>query len=159
MKEFIAFCLISCLSVIPALPKDNANVVPPGNWGAVENLPQGTNISVRMTFEDRIDGKFAGLDDDSIRLFVDEKERIYPRNDVAEVWQLRVPDRKRNGTLIGMGAVAVAGIIGAVAYNATWKGEDALGLVVVLGSTDLGATVGAIVDAAIKGDKLLYRTR
>jgi len=165
-KVFAIF-LVLCLSVIPAFPKDTANVVPPGNWGAVEYLPQGTKISVRMTFGDRMDGRFLGLDSENIRLAIDEKDRIYPRNDVAEVWRLRVPDRKLNGTLIGLGVGAAGGIASIVILaNAKTNGpvywDEEAGAFLVAGAlvgAGIGALVGAIVDASIKEDKLIYRAR
>jgi len=161
--KIFAVCLVFCLSVIPAFPKDNANVVPPGNWGAVEYLPRGTKISVRMIFGDRMDGKFLNLDAESIRLEIDGKDRNYPRTDVREIWQLRVPDRKLNGALIGMGTGAAAGIIAAYAVNtgggSRWRQEDAPGPYFLLAGLGLGALVGTLVDVSIKSDRLLYRTR
>jgi hypothetical protein len=165
-RMLFVLCVVLCLSAIPLFPKDNVNVVPPGNWGAVENLPQGTK-SVRLTFGDRMDGAYLGLDDESIRLAVDEKEEKYSRNDVAEVWQLRVPDRKLNGTLIGMGIGAAGGIATmAVGLNAGANGHafsDKESGAVLLGGTliggGIGALVGAIIDTTVKGDRLLYRAR
>jgi hypothetical protein len=163
VKKMLAVYLALCLSVIPALSKDKADVIPPGNWGVLESLMPGTKISVRMTFGDRIDGKFLGLNAQSIRLTMDEKERIYPRSDVAEVWQLRAPDRKLNGTLIGMGSGAAAGIIATYAVDTgggdRWTQEDAPGPYLLLAGFGLGALVGAIIDASIKGDKRLYRAQ
>ncbi len=157
VKKMFAVCLALCLSAIPALSGEDEKVVPPGNCGAVESLTQGKEISVRTTFGDRMDGRFLSLDAESIRLTFDGKERTYPRGDVAEVWQLRVPDRKLNGALIGMGAGAIAGIIGAAASDAPFGGEDAWGVLFVGVGMGLGAVAGAVVDATIKGDRLLYR--
>lgn len=133
------------------------HIVPLGNWEVVESLAQGTEISVLMTFGDRMDGRFLSLDAESIRLAINGKDRIYPRRDVAEVWQLRMPDRKLNGALIGMGAGALAGVIGAVASDAQFEGEDKWGVLFVIAGIGLGALAGAVVDATIKGNRLIYR--
>jgi hypothetical protein len=166
-RKATALYLVICLSVIPALSKDLPSAVPPGNWGAVASLIPGTRISVRMTFGDRMIGRFLDLDTESIRMSIDENERIYPRSDVAEVWQLRVPDRKLNGILIGMGTGAAGGIASMVAFaNAKTSGPvywDEEGSAYLLGAAlvggGIGALVGALVDASVKGDKLLYRAR
>jgi hypothetical protein len=156
-KKTLAWFLVLSLSTISAFPKNNLSAVPPSNWGAVESLTQGTEISVRMNSGDRMDGRFLSLDAESIHLTFDGKDRIYPRREVAEVWQLRVPDRKLNGALIGMGAGTLAGVIGAVASDASFEGEDKWGVLIVLVGIGLGAAAGAVVDATIKGDRLLYR--
>ncbi len=157
VEKALAICLALCLGIIPALPGDKVDIVPPGNWAAVESLQKGTSISVRMTSGDRMDGKFQGLDAESIHLMMNKQERIFPRNSIAEVWQLRVPDRKRNGALIGMGAGALAGGIGAAASGARFSGEDQYGVLLVAIGAGLGAIVGATTDAMIKGNRLLYR--
>jgi hypothetical protein len=157
LRTLLAASLAFCLGIFPALPKDKLTSIPPGNWGLVGVLDEGTSISVRMTSGDRIDGKFIALDPDSVRLVMDKKERIYPRIGIAEIWQLRAPDPKLNGSLIGMGVGAVAGIIGAVASNAPFGGEDAWGSGFVMAGIGIGAALGFAADAAIKSDKLIYR--
>lgn len=157
LRKILVVCLVVYMGVVSALPKDNFIAIPPGNWGLVDALQTGTSISVRMISGDRMDGKFLALDTDSVRLLMDKKERIYPRNSVAEVWRLRVPDPKLNGALIGMGAGALAGIIGAVATDASFGGEDAWGAGFVMAGIGIGAALGLTTDAMIKGDKLIYR--
>jgi len=157
LRKTLVMGLVVCLGVVSALPKDNLSAIPPGNWGLVGSLEKGTSISVRMTSGDRIDGKFIALDPDSVRLTMDRQERVYPRSGIAQVWQLRVADPKLNGTLIGMGAGAAAGIIGAVSSNAPFGGEDAWGAGFVMAGIGIGAALGLMTDAMIKGDKLIYR--
>jgi hypothetical protein len=157
MGQMLAICIALSLGAIPALPKDNAGIVPPGNWAAVESLQKGTSISVRMTSSDRMDGKFRGLDTEGIHLTIDNQERVYPRNSIAEVWQLRVWDRKLNGTLIGMFVGALAGVAGAGTSKAPFTGEDKVGVLFVGAGIGLGALIGATTDALIKSDRLLYR--
>jgi hypothetical protein len=158
-KEILAICLALGLSVIPAASKNNNVVVPPGNWGGLESLPPGTEISVRMTFGDKIEGKFMSMDSDGIRLTMDEKERIYPRSDVAEVRQLHVPDSKLNGTLIGMGAGAAAGGIAAGTLGQLLENEsnESYGALLLVLGIGIGTAAGLAIDTAVKGDRLIYR--
>jgi hypothetical protein len=159
LKKALMIYLALSLGVIPVLPSDSADIIPPGNWGAVESLTQGTEISVRMTSGDKMDGKYLGLDAEGIRLTMDNQERIFPRSAVTHVWQLRVKDKKLNGALIGMGLGAVAGGAIGAAAKAGFSGEDALGGAFVLAGIGLGAIIGVTVDALIKGNKLIYRAR
>ncbi len=161
MRKTLAICFALWLGVMPVIAKNKVDIVPPGNWAAVGSLQNDTAISVRMTSGDRMEGKFHGLDAESIRLMMDKQERIFPRNCIAEVWQLRVPDRKRNGTLIGMAAGAAVGFSIAAANGAFSEGGDTAAKEVYSGfalvSTGLGALLGLTVDVLIKGDRLLYR--
>ena len=156
VKRMLAMVLVFCLCTIPAGAKDKTDAVPLGNWAAVQSLEHGTSVSVRMTSGDRMDGKFFGLDPEGIRITIDKHERIFPRTGVAEIWQLRYPDRKLDGALIGMGVGAIAGIIAASTLEARWRGDDALGPSFVLAGIGIGAGLGVAGDAAIKGNKLLY---
>jgi hypothetical protein len=158
--KIMAVCLAICLCIVPVFPKDKADIVPLGNWAAVQNLKIGKSVSLHMTSGDRIDGEFVGLDPEAIRLKVDKQEKIYQRISVSEVWQLRVPDSKLNGTLIGMGVGTAAGLITAAASGTLKTGDTAgrqLGGAFIMAGMGFGALFGAITDAAIKGDKLLYR--
>jgi hypothetical protein len=56
-----------------------------------------------------------------------------------------------------MGAGAAAGIIGAGASDAPFGGEDAWGAGFVMAGIGIGAALGLMTDAMIKGDKLIYR--
>jgi hypothetical protein len=159
-EKIMAVSLAICLCIVPAFPKDKADIIPAGNWAAVQNLKIGKSVSLRMISGDRIDGEFLGLDPDAIRLTVDKMERIFQRSSINEVWQLRAPDRKLNGTLIGMGAGTAAGAIVAGASGALKTGDSAgraWGGACIMAGMGLGALFGALTDAAIKGDKLLYR--
>ena len=159
-EKALAAFLALCLSVIPALSKDKPNLVPPGNWRAVEILEDGTAVSVRMVSGDRIDGKFLDLDSDAIQVLADDQKKVFPRSGVAEIYQLRVPDGKLNGVLIGMGAGLAAGLIAASATGTLNTGDTAgcqWGGGFILAGIGLGAVIGAFTDASIKGERLLYR--
>ncbi len=157
-KRICAICLVLSLGVLPALPREAESFIPPGNWGAVESLSKGTLISVRMTSRDRMEGTFQGVDERGIHLMMDGQERVYPRNGVAEIRQLGVADRKLNGTLIGLGAGAVAGGVAAAATDAPFdRDEDNWGILFLAAGIGIGAALGFITDTVIKGDRLIYR--
>jgi hypothetical protein len=157
--KIMAVCLSICLCIVPAFSKDKANVIPAGNWGAVEFLEKDATITVHMNSGDKTEGKFLALEADSIRLNIDKQERIFPRASITEVWQ-RVPDSKLNGILIGAVIGLVAGGLVARAAGTTHTGDSgaqALGGGIVMTGLGLGALFGGITDAKIKGNKLIYR--
>jgi hypothetical protein len=156
-SKICSVCLVFCLSVLPSLSRDMNIVIPANNWGAVQSLQKGTSISVRMASQDRMEGDFLSLDAESIHLMMDKQERTFPRDSIVEVRQLRVPDRKLNGILIGMGTGTAAGGIAAAASHAPFRGEDVWGVLFVAAGAGLGAVFGFTADTMIKGSKLIYR--
>jgi hypothetical protein len=158
VKTGTAFLAV-CLCVVSAFPNEMLDAMPRGNWRAVESLAKGTSISVALESGDKMEGKFVGLEPDAIRLNVDDKERIYPLASVVEIRQLRVPDGKANGTLIGLGAGMVAGIIAASVSGTLRTGDSAgrqWGAGLIMAGMGFGALFGCTADAAIKGDRLIY---
>jgi hypothetical protein len=155
----LALCLALCLSIASAMPKEKSSAIPPGNWGLVGSLPEAASISVRMTSGDRVDGKFVALDPESIRMTADKQERIYPRNSIAEVWELGLADSKLNGTLIGMGIGIGAGAVaaGTAGQLMSNEGEDAWGAMMLAVGAGIGTLTGFAVDSSIKGERLIYR--
>jgi hypothetical protein len=157
-KKICAVCLVFYLSVLPALPKEADSVIPPNNWGAVESLPKGTTLSVRMTSHDKMEGTFQGLDAGSIHLMTNGQESVFPRDGIAEIKQLGVPDSKLNGTLIGLGAGALAGGIAAGITGAPLNhNEDNWGILFLAAGIGIGTILGFTTDTLIKGSRLLYR--
>ncbi len=161
MKKVIALVLALCIGVIPVFSKESMDAIPRGNWALVQSMGTGASVSVQMSSGDRVEGHFLGLDADSIRLRVDKQERFYPRSDVAEIWQLRIPDGKTNGALYGIVAGAAAGVLAAGATGTLEPTGDTAGRQwgagLIMAGIGIGALVGVLADAAIKGDKLLYR--
>jgi hypothetical protein len=148
------------LSVVPGFPTDINNVIPSGNWNGVESLQKLTSISMHMDSGDKIEGKFLALDSDSIRLNVDKQEKIFPRQSIVEIRQTRMPDRKINGILIGMGVGGLSGGLVANAAGAIKTGDSAarsLGGAMIMAGVGFGALFGGLIDSRIKGSKLIYR--
>ena len=160
MKKLVAFCLISICGVMPAFSMGNFESVPPGNWAKVESLSKGDEISVKMTFGDKMKGEYLGLDSDAIRLKTEGKERVYPRNDIAEIHLLNINDSNQNG--VGIGALVGGAALGLLAVNA-FKDEansNVAAAAVVSGAlgAGIGGLVGYVVDNSKKGSELIYRT-
>lgn len=153
MKKSIVFCLILIWGVMPAMSRSNFESVPPGNWAKAESLSQGAEISVKMTFGDKMEGEYRGLDEEAIRLIINGKERSYPRKDVAEIRLLNVRDSNKNGTLIGLaiGAGASAALV------AAGKGEAKHYAILVPIWSGVGALIGYVSDNLHKGNELIYR--
>jgi len=158
MKRFIAFCLISICGAMPAFSMSNFESVPPGNWAKVESLSQGEEVSVKMLFGDKMEGKYLGLDSESLRLNIYGEERVYPKKDIAEIRLLNVNDSNQNGVGIGMliGAIPLGLLAGKYAEN---EGGSAAAAAVLSGAmgAGIGGLIGYLVDNLHKGSKLIYR--
>ena len=163
MIKPLACLLIFILGAIPALSANNFEVVPPGNWAKVESLTSGADISVKMISGDRMEGTFEGLDENTIHLIIDDRERHYPKEDVVEIRLSKISDSNRNGTLwgLGIGAVTLGAFTGiALASDPGWTtgAEDvAITAVVACLGGGIGALVGYAVDRTHKGSELIYR--
>jgi hypothetical protein len=158
MKRLIALCLVFVCGITPALSASNFDSVPPGNWGKVESLPRGTEISVKMRFGDKMNGEYMGLDADAIRLNIDKKESIYPKKDIGEVRLLNVSDSNLNGVLTGfaIGAIPPSILLGKYFENETGEGARGALMGIAIGG-GIGALIGYLWDNLDKGTELIYR--
>jgi hypothetical protein len=157
--KMVSAVLAICLCITSAFSKDTVNIIPAGNWAAVQNLKAGESMSIRLISGDRIEGEFLELDTEAIRMKVDKQEKAFPRESITEARQ-RVRDSKVNGILIGALAGGIAGGLVAKAAGTTHTGDTAareLGGAIIMAGVGLGALFGGITDAAIKGDKIIYR--
>jgi hypothetical protein len=143
--------------------------VPLGRWEKVEGLQPGTSIIIRLKTGDLLEGAFKSFSRDSVVLIDwSALEWMIPKSTVQKIeTSAKVPDRLRNGTLIGMLIGMAAGIGGMVAFrdsvtsnHAPWSDEER-GFVMIgaLVGGGVGAGTGAIVDASFKRRTLLYQAR
>lgn len=158
MKRLIALCLVFICGSIPALPMSSFDSVPPGNWGKVESLTQGTEISVKMRFGDKMKGEYMGLDAEAIHLNIDRQQRTYPKKDIGEIRLLNVSDSNLNGVLTGfaVGAIPLGILFGKYAESETGEGARGALIGVAMGG-GIGALVGYLWDNLDKGSELIYR--
>jgi hypothetical protein len=129
----------------------------------VESLKTGTEIIVKLKAGDRLEGSFNGMEDDYIN-FSDTRGRELklPKADVRKIeTATRIPDRLRNGTLIGLAVGVGAGVIAAAAANSLSGGEtkNPLEGLLILTCAGLGTIVGVSVDATIKSHEVIYQAQ
>jgi hypothetical protein len=157
MKKLITLFLISVIGIIPGFSMSNSDSVPPGNWAKVESLAQKTEISVKMLFGDKMQGKFLGLDPDAIRVNIYGEERVFPRKDIAEIHLMNINDSNQNGVGIGVlvGAIPLALLIG---FGMRGEGDAASAAAMgALMGGGIGGLVGYVADNLHKGSELIYR--
>jgi len=144
--------------------------VPAGRWEKVDSLQPGTRILVKLKAGDRLEGAFTSSSADILVLSESSgQERTFAKSMVRSVETAAgVPDRLRNGVLIGLVAGAAAGILGLVVYaNAKtngpvyWGDEEGSGYLIAgaLVGSGIGAASGAAIDAAIRKRAVLYEAR
>ena len=158
MKRLIAICLVFVCGTLPVLPMSNFDSIPPGNWGKVDSLVQGTEISVKMRFGDKMKGEYLGLDAETIRLNRDNVERIYPKKDIGEIRLLGVSDSNLNGVLTGfaIGAIPPSIFLGEYFGNEIDEGTRGALMGIALGG-GIGALIGYLWDNLDTGTELIYR--
>jgi hypothetical protein len=163
-RRIIASFMLLVLGTVPL----QAEVLP-DRWEKVEQLQPGTSITIKLKTGDRLEGAFKSVSPDAV-VFTEgsAQERIVPKSVVRKIeTSAKVPDRLRNGVLIGLLAGVAAGIIAMVAYaNAVTNGPvywDEDGPAYLLGAAlvggGIGVASGVIVDASIKGHEVLFQAR
>jgi len=163
--KYQRICALAGFVALAAAPLQGQ--VPLGRWEKVAMLLPGTQIVVELKAGDRLEGAFQNLGPDAIVIAEPAgQERTVARSMVKSVrTAARVRDRLCNGALVGTLIGAAAGVAGMVAFaNAKtngpvyWGDEDGPGYLVgaVLVGGGIGAAMGAVVDASIRGRELLY---
>jgi hypothetical protein len=166
MRVKIIFVLFAPLLLV--MSNLRAEVIP-GRWEKVDGLTPGMPIIIKLKAGDRVECSFKSSSPRDITC-VDEEgiERQVPKAEVQRVESTKkVGDGLRNGAWMGAGVGAACGILALYAYadsvtasGPIWGGESstyflAAGLV----GAGIGAAAGTAVDAAIKGNEVLYKAR
>jgi hypothetical protein len=119
-----------------------------------EPVQAGETVLVTDSSGVRIKGKIAALDENSLSLTMDGRTRTFMQSEVSTV---RLPDGLANGVLVGAGA----GLGAALSILAILDSQDGY----VLPSAKVGAPfllsgagalVGALIDRAHEGGRVLY---
>ena len=121
------------------------------------DLPMRINLGDRLTVQESGGatwrGRLTHITPEQLVLRVDGRDRVMARN---EVRQVRICcDSLRNGTLIGLGAGAVLGVLVASDFSERPSVGDGLGLAMMFGAIGTGLGVG--IDALIRADVVIYR--
>jgi hypothetical protein len=141
----------------------------PGRWEKVEGLQPGTAIIVTLKTGERLEGVFKSVNQVAVDVTEEgPREREIPKSFVQSIETAgKVPDRLRNGTLIGLLIGAACGIASMVTFingktngPVYWDGDGAGYLIgAALAGGGIGAATGAIVDVSIKRHEVLYQAR
>ena len=140
--------LVTMLVVVALMNSWLCASVVPGHWEKVVALEQGSTITVTLDTGDILQGEFATLEEESIRMIVDDQEREYPKEAVTKISQLKLGWSR--GKKAGVGALigsAVGFGIGA-AIGGSIEGEYSVG-----GGLFLGVIGGGIGAAAGLGQQ------
>ena len=100
MRTRIVIALLIA-AVSSAMAADSTSGPPKGNWAKVQALPIGEQLTIDLKQGETIQGEFLRLQEDSITLAADGKERVYPKSDVSEVRVLHRGSRKKNAAIAG----------------------------------------------------------
>jgi len=103
----------------------------------------------------RVKGALTAVDEDSLSLATDGRTQTFGRSEVSTV---RVPDGLGNGALIGAGAGlgAALGILAMIAGSGDGYVLPSAKVVAPLLLSGTGALLGALVDRAHEGGRVLY---
>jgi hypothetical protein len=130
----------------------------PGSWGQIAALQLRAPLVVTLKSGVRLDGAFKALEPAELAL-TDSAGREFKiaRSDVVRIRGRAAQDEITNGAVIGAGiglgaALAILGMVGSadghVLPSAKWGAPLLL--------TSAGGIVGALVDRAHNGERLLY---
>lgn len=163
-RRIIASFLLCVLAAAPLQGE-----VLPDRWEKVEQLQPGTSIIIRLKTGDRLEGAFKSVSPEAVAFTEGSaQDRMIPKSAVQKIeTSAKVPDRLRNGILIGLLAGVASGLVAMVAYaNAVTNGPvywDEDGPAYLLGTAlvggGIGAATGAVVDASIKRHEVLFQAR
>ena len=107
------------------------------------------------------EGRLVRLSDTAVTLGVAGADRDFPRSELRQI--ARRGDSVRNGAMIGMGIFGAWGLVGVLNSSGGYSFTDEFGpgaaAVMVGAMAGIGAGIGALVDYAIKGKTVVYRTK
>lgn len=125
-----------------------------------QRIRPGQTVYISGAAPGETEGRLISVSDASVTLLVQGSKREFLKDDIRLV--ARRGDSLKNGALIGMAVVAAWGLIGAlitedVESPGRLYGEAPPALAVYGIVLGMGAGVGALVDAAVKGKTVVYR--
>jgi small nuclear ribonucleoprotein (snRNP)-like protein len=115
----------------------------PTDWSRLNNLTDGTTLSVKLKDGKKVDGTFEGVSDTALSLTVKKARQEMRREDITSVHEVSGKSAA-TATLIGLGVGAGAGAAVGISGDASSDGFEKLDNSIAAGVTVLGAGIGAL---------------
>jgi hypothetical protein len=165
MGRLMAAAAFSLVCLVPAQAQEERGHSDSTEVGSFETLPDklkpGQTVYAMDTQGRETEGRIVRLSDTALTLRVAGADRDFPRSELRQV--ARRGDSVRNGATIGMGIFAAWGLVGVLESSGGYSYIDEFGpgaaAVMVGGVAGIGAGIGALVDYAIKGKTVVYRSK
>jgi hypothetical protein len=129
---------------ISVLAQVNGASQPTGDWSAVNSVPTGNRLVVKLKSGQTVEGKLNAVSDSGLSLSVKGKPVDVKRDEVFSIHHVTKRSATK-ATLIGMGAGAGAGAAIGLAGSSSGDSFDKLDHAVTAGLAVLGAGAGAAV--------------
>lgn len=153
-KNAIIVSILILLCLGPVVNGQNA-----GDWNALSGLPQELRLIVELKGGNRLKGRFAGLQADSITLRTDRGTIPIRRDEISRVYRGEKRSRVKSA-LIGAGIGLGVGVVAGVVHERNSPDPDGLAAAAaVLYGIPAGAAIGAAAGGGIKKGDLLYEAR
>ncbi|MEN3340472.1 MAG: hypothetical protein V7647_4148 [Acidobacteriota bacterium] len=165
MERLIAGTAFSLLCLAPAHAQEARGQSESTEVGSFETLSDkvkpGQTVYALDTEGRETEGRLVRLSNTALTLRVAGADRDFPRSELTRL--ARRGDSVGNGAAIGMGIFAAWGLVGVLNSSGGYSYIDEFGpgagAAVVGGMAGIGAGIGALIDYAIKGRTVVYRTQ
>ena len=143
-RRFTLSLVLVASLLLPSVMSAQVGTAPTNDWSALNTVPPGSQLSVKLKNGKTVEGKLSGVSDTALSLSVKKKPAEVKREDVYSVHQTSKRSATK-ATLIGLGAGAGAGaVIGAVGGSKD-DGFEKIDRAATAGLTVLGGAAGALV--------------
>ena len=165
MGRLMAAAAFSLVCLVPAQAQEERGHPDSTEVGSFETLPDklkpGQTVYAMDTQGRETEGRLVRLSDTALTLRVEGADRDFARSELAQV--ARRGDSVSNGAKIGAGIFAAWGLVSVLQSSGGDNAIDVFGPGVAAGvvgvMAGMGAGIGALVDYAIKGKTVVYRTK
>lgn len=149
-------------TVVEAQERPKAKPAPVESFETLaERVKPGATVYVSDAASGEVEGQLLGISPGSVTVLVQGTQREFLKNELRHV--ARRGDSLKNGALIGLGVATLWAVIGEARSNEDVGTMDVFGAGGALGIyavwLGMGAGVGALLDAAVKGKTTVYRSR
>jgi hypothetical protein len=161
-RHLVSLTLIATIfsSTIAAGQGAKGSTQTPGDWSAINSVPSGDKLSVKLKNGQTVEGKLASFSNDAVSLSVNGKSMDLKRDEVLSVHHV-IGKSATKATLIGLavgaGGGTAIGLAGSGGNDSFDKIDHAAtaGLAVI--GAGVGATVGYLIGRKNKKRVLIYQ--